>query len=112
MRDFRQYNLRDESQCDPSELLELEKRSRLAWDTLKEAFGHIADCTEEFLKQGDRTYDSDLEERIVGWKDQLVWPDNFNINGTRITASTAVECSDKVGQFSDGRLWPFIKVIR
>lgn len=112
MRDFRRYHLRVEDQHDADELLDLERRSRLAWDTLKEVFEYHEDCTQEFLKQGDRRSDREVEERIVEWKDQLVWPEDFNINGTRFTASTAAECSEKVSQFSDGMLWPFIKVMR
>ena len=112
MRDFRRYKLRAEDQYDANDLLELEQKSRRAWDTLKEVFEEHAELTEDFLTQGDMNSSHAVEEIIIKWKDQLAWPEDFNINGTIITASTAAECSENVSRFSDGKLWPFIKVVR
>jgi hypothetical protein len=113
VRDFRRYHLRAENQCDNAEELVLETNARLAWDTLKEVFENQADLTEEFLARGDRSSDREVEDRVIEWNDELLMPDDFNIDGTEmITAATADECSERLSELLEMNLWPFIKVMR
>lgn len=109
--DYRRYHLRQQGQYDATEEEDMHKRARLAWDTLRAAFGTRAECTEAFL--GDRNNTSDeVQRHVLAWKAELIWPENFNVSGTVIRARTTDDCIRQAEQFFEGHFWPFIKVIR
>lgn len=109
--DYRQYHLRAADTFDDVVEAELEKKARLAWDTLKAAFGGRAECTELFLRDVESDVDH-VQREILRWKNELRWPAGFNAHGTIIGCATPAACQARVEEYLAGSLWPFIKVMR
>jgi hypothetical protein len=109
--DYRQFHLREADTFDEVAEAELEKKARLAWDTLNTAFGGRVECTELFLR--DTQTDVDIvQQEVLRWKNELRWPPGFNAHGATIDCATAASCQARVEEYLAGSLWPFIKVIQ
>ncbi|KAL5315379.1 hypothetical protein ACEPPN_016246 [Leptodophora sp. 'Broadleaf-Isolate-01'] len=90
----------------------LEAKSKLAWDTLKAAFGSKRELTETYLQDPSDGAEQRIQTRLREWSSTLRWPDDSHESGWLGSAETAVECKSQTQQFLAGNLWPFIKVIR
>jgi hypothetical protein len=90
----------------------LEEQSKIAWDTLKEAFGHQHILTESYLKDTTDGAAERIRSKLEEWTHQLEWPAEAEVDGWLGSAEGPEECNMKTQQFLTGNLWPFIKVIR
>ena len=90
----------------------MKTQSKVAWDTLKAAFGSHKKLTEEYLKDPTPGADEKIERQFTQWTEQLDWPDETSSTGWYGHADTADECNARTEEFSTRRLWPFVKVIR
>jgi hypothetical protein len=53
-----------------------------------------------------------IQRLVLGWKDELVWPAGFNIDGTVLRADAAADCVTRIDEFLASWMWPFVKVMR
>jgi hypothetical protein len=90
----------------------LEKRSKLAWDTLQAAFGSKEGLTEAYLKDISSGADERIRLQLITWTKELQWPEGFNESMWRASANTVEEVQKKMEQSLSGSLWPFITVVR
>jgi hypothetical protein len=90
----------------------LEDQSKLAWDTLKAAFGSRRELTESYLRDTSDGAEERIQQQLTSWTNALQWPGNSNESGWLGDANSVEECKSKTQQFLTGNLWPFIKVIR
>ncbi|CZR67592.1 uncharacterized protein PAC_17491 [Phialocephala subalpina] len=90
----------------------LEDQSKLAWDTLKAAFGSRRELTEEYLKDPSAGAEERIQQQLRLWTNGLQWPVDSLQSGWLGSADTVEECNRKTQQFLTGNLWPFIKVMR
>ncbi|TVY12926.1 hypothetical protein LARI1_G009230 [Lachnellula arida] len=102
----------DDKGVSADEQRRLELRSKLAWDTLKAAFGSKQELTEKYLRDSSSGAEERLREKLKHWTNELVWPRDSYESGWLETAGLAEECKHKTQQFLGGNLWPFIKTIR
>ncbi len=91
---------------------QLEQQSKLAWDTLKAAFGSKLELTEQYLRDSSSGAEQLLQQTLKRWANELEWPGDSYESGWMGTANTVEECRDKIQLFLKGNLWPFIKMIR
>jgi hypothetical protein len=110
-RDFHLTDL-DDKGLTRDDQKSLEKQSKLAWDTLKAAFGSRSELTEEYLKDSSAGAGERIQQQLGLWKSELQWPGDSLQSGWLGSADTVDECNRKTQQFLTGNLWPFIKVIR
>ncbi|KAG4437321.1 hypothetical protein IFR05_007217 [Cadophora sp. M221] len=90
----------------------LEAQSKLAWDTLKAAFGSKRELTETYLRDPGDGAKERIQNRLKEWSSTLRWPRDSHESGWLGSAETADECKSQTQQFKIGNLWPFVKVIR
>lgn len=109
--DYRRYHLRVEGTVESDEEGELEKKSRIAWDTLRAAFGSRAECTEPFLADAQDDV-GHIQQEVIRWKNELRWPPGLAVHGAVISSTTAEACKARIKEYLVGSLWPFIKVMR
>jgi hypothetical protein len=109
--DYRLYHLRAPGTFDDATERDLEKKARLAWDTINAAFGQRAECTEAFFLDAQMDI-SHIHREVFRWKNELRWPPEFNAQGAVIRSHTAEACQTSVQRCLGGSLWPFIKVMR
>src|ERR1700761_5226018 len=96
---------------DDEEFATLKKDAELGWSILEAAFGDREDFSEEFIKGESIFATKQITQTLLKWVEESVWPATQGI--TRIeTANNAEECSDKTSNIMEGRLWPFIRIIR
>lgn len=110
--DYRQYHLRDPDHPLPSSEEEiLQKKAKVAWDTLRAAFGNTPGCTE--VRFQDQAISLEYIQREVrAWKDGIHWPVGFNSPGVLIHSAVPEDCVRRIDTFLSGRIWPFVKVVR
>ncbi|OBT66790.1 hypothetical protein VE03_03995 [Pseudogymnoascus sp. 23342-1-I1] len=110
--DYRQYHLRDlDHPLANSEEEALQKKAKVAWDTLAAAFGNTPGCTE--VRFQDQAISIDYIQREVrAWKDGIQWPVGFNAPGVLIHSAVPEDCVSRIDTFLSGRIWPFVKVVR
>src|SRR5277367_1510527 len=116
---YRQFYLRDllEDKMVTGDELKLRgKQSKLAWDTLRAAFGNMPGSTEMLTENWLQDSSDGAEERIQAqlklWTKRLPWPAEVKQGGWFGTADKIKECNEKTMAFLKGNLWPFVKVIR
>lgn len=111
---YRNFHLSDldDKGLTADEQKRLEKQSKLAWDTLKAAFGSRRELTEEYLKDSSAGAEERIQHQLRLWTKGLQWPGDSLQSGWLGSADTVEECNRKTQQFLTGNLWPFIKVIR
>ena len=109
--DYRLYYLRTPGTYDDATERDLEKKARMAWDTIKAAFGQRPECTEAFF-QDEQTDVNHIHREVFRWKNELRWPPEFNAQGAVIRSQTAEACQASAQRCLAGFLWPFIKVMR
>jgi hypothetical protein len=111
---YRQFHLCDLDAKDftADELRRFDEESKVAWDTLKAAFGTKAELTEEYLRDSSDGAAERIQAQLKEWTKQLHWPAELKHGGWLGTADTAKECNNEARQFLTGSLWPFVKVIR
>ena len=90
----------------------LEDQSKLAWDTLKAAFGSNEELTETYLRDTSAGAEERIQQQLTLWTNALQWPGDLYESEWVGSADTVDECKRKTQQFLTGNLWPFIKVIR
>ncbi|OBT58322.1 hypothetical protein VE04_00743 [Pseudogymnoascus sp. 24MN13] len=110
--DHGQYHLRDlDHPLANSEEEVLQKKAKVAWDTLMAAFGNTPGCTE--VRFQDQAISIDYIQREVrAWKDGIQWPVGFNAPGVLIHSAVPEDCVSGIDTFLRGRIWPFVKVVR
>lgn len=110
--DYRQYHLRDlDVPLSQPEAEKLQKKAKVAWDTLTAAFGTSAGCTE--VRFRDRAVAIDeIQREVCAWKDDIIWPVGFNAPGVVIHSAAPEDCVSRIDTFLSGRIWPFVKVVR
>lgn len=91
---------------------QLEKKAKIAWDTLNSAFGSSKELTEKYLQDKSDGAEERIHKQLKLWTDSLVWPADTDQNKWQGTAESVEEYEETVGQFLAGNLWPFIRVIR
>jgi len=90
----------------------LEAQSKLAWDTLKAAFGSHRELTQEYLQDTTDGAEERIKTQLTLWTRALEWPGDSHESGWLGTSETVSDCKSKTRRFLTGNLWPFIKVIR
>jgi hypothetical protein len=110
-RNFHIWDL-DEKGMTAKEQKHLEKKAKLAWDTLQSAFGSRRGLTEACLKDSSDGAEERIQQQLKLWTDSLQWPGDSHHSGWLGSAETVQEYNRKTQQFLTGGLWPFIKVIR
>jgi hypothetical protein len=110
-RNFYLWDL-DEKGFTADEQKRLENKSKLAWDTLKAAFGSRRELTEAFLKDSGEEAEAKIQQQLKLWTESIQWPGDSQQSGWLGSAETVEEYNRKTYQFLTGTLWPFIKVIR
>ncbi|KAH6696399.1 hypothetical protein BKA61DRAFT_683102 [Leptodontidium sp. MPI-SDFR-AT-0119] len=96
----------------PDEQKRLEDQSKLAWNTLKAAFGSRRELTEEYLKDHSAGAKERIQQQLRLWTNGLQWPGDSLQRRWLESADTVEECNRKTQQFLTRNLWPFIKVMR
>lgn len=110
-RYFHIYDL-DEKEITADEQNRLEDQSKLAWDTLRAAFGSKRRLTHAYLQDSSVGAEERIQQTLKSWTTELQWPGDSYESGWVGSADTVEECNRKTQQFLTGNLWPFIKVIR
>ena len=110
-RKFHIWDL-DKENLTADEQKHLEDKPKLAWDTLKSAFGSRRELTETYLKDTSDGAEGRIQQQLKLWTDSLQWPGDSHQNGWLGTAENVEEYNEKTKQFLTGTLWPFIKVMR
>ncbi|OBT38703.1 hypothetical protein VE00_10646 [Pseudogymnoascus sp. WSF 3629] len=110
--DYRQYHLRDlDHPLANSEEEVLQKKAKVAWDTLMAAFGNTPGCTEVRF-QDQAISIGYIHREVRAWKDSIQWPVGFNAPGVLIHSAVPEDCVSGIDAFLSGRIWPFVKVVR
>ncbi|OBT77048.1 hypothetical protein VF21_02905 [Pseudogymnoascus sp. 05NY08] len=101
--DYRQYHLRDlDHPLANSEEEILQKKAKVAWDTLTAAFGNTPGCTE--VRFQDRAISIDyIQREVCAWKDGIQWPVGFNAPGVLIHSAVPEDCVSGIDTFLSGR---------
>ncbi|KIM94328.1 hypothetical protein OIDMADRAFT_149423 [Oidiodendron maius Zn] len=110
-RKFHIWDL-DKENLTADEQKHLEDKAKLAWDTLKSAFGSRRELTETYLKDTSDGAEGRIQQQLKLWTDSLQWPGDSHQNGWLGSAENVEEYNEKTKQFLAGTLWPFIKVMR
>jgi hypothetical protein len=110
-RNFHMWDL-DEKGMIGDDQRRLAEKSKLAWDTLKSAFGSRRELTETYLKDSSDGAEERIQQQLKSWTDSLQWPGDSSQSGWLGSAETVQEYNRKTKEFLTGTLWPFIKVIR
>lgn len=53
-----------------------------------------------------------IQQLVLGWKDELVWPAGFNTDRTVLRADAAADCVARIDEVLALWMWPFVKVMR
>ncbi|KFY43837.1 hypothetical protein V494_01801 [Pseudogymnoascus sp. VKM F-4513 (FW-928)] len=110
--DYRQYHLRDlDHPLANSEEELLQKKAKVAWDTIAAAFGNTPGCTERRFRDQAISIDY-IQREVRTWKDGIQWPVGFNAPGVLIHSAVPEDCVSRIDNFLSGRIWPFVKVVR
>lgn len=114
LRSYRSFHLwdLDKMDCSSDEEIHLEKKSKLAWDTLTSAFGARWGLTETYLRDPSHGAEEKIQQQLKLWTNSLQWPEDLHQTTWLGSAETVEEYKTKMGQFLKGTLWPFIKIIR
>lgn len=102
----------DDKGMTADEQKQLKDQSKLAWDTLKAAFGSKKELTEPYLRDTSAGAEERIQQQLKLWTNALQWPGDSDESGWLGSADTVEECKRKTQQFLTGNLWPFVKVIR
>lgn len=111
---YRQFYVCDLNEIDvkADERDELEEQSKLAFDTLRAAFGSNEVLTEEYLQDSSGGAEGRINAQLISWTKQLKWPVERHEGKWLGTADNVENLNEKPREFSSGNLWPFVKVIR
>ncbi|RFU26950.1 hypothetical protein B7463_g9389, partial [Scytalidium lignicola] len=111
--DYRRYHVqeRESETTDHTQEEQLQIKAKVAWDTLKAAFEDRDGCT-EILFQNPNVSTDELQDQVLRWKEDIVWPAGFNAQMTVLEAEEAENCVNQIDQFLRQRIWPFIKLVQ
>ena len=112
--DYKRYHLLDlnsSERVENGEVEMLRKKAQLAWDTLKAVFENHDECSEDFFQNAGNPA-SALTQMVLGWKNELVWPEGFDTCVVLPTAEDVPNCVAQIESFVQVWIWPFVKVVR